>query len=86
MEAGSEKIILNCEFNFKYLCPKIWDGLIPTEIDNVRHCTQCERNVFFCRTNEEIRNHAAAGECVAFKIEAASHIGEVDLTNYEVKP
>lgn len=50
---------------FRYRCPQRWDTLQPTEDPAVRHCTECDRNVYYCRNTEEAYRLADAGECVA---------------------
>lgn len=50
---------------FTYRCPQRWDTLEPTEDPSVRHCTECQRPVHYCRTVREAHERADAGECVA---------------------
>jgi uncharacterized protein (TIGR02996 family) len=50
---------------FAYECPKDWAGMLPTDDDAVRYCGACQKNVYFCDTVDEARNHAWAGDCVA---------------------
>jgi len=47
----------NVTFDFR--CPKEWGNLAPTERDDRRFCGACKRNVHYCRTVPEARNHAA---------------------------
>jgi hypothetical protein len=47
-------------------CPKVWAALDPTQVPNVRHCPQCQRQVTFCDTQDQLDELAARGECVAF--------------------
>lgn len=55
--------IRNCSFKFK--CPLSWDDLQTTADPAVRHCTKCERQVHFCRDDQELLVHARRGDCVA---------------------
>lgn len=55
--------IEKCQFAFE--CPKKWSSLTPTKNLEVRFCDTCRRNVFYCHTISEAREHARNGECVA---------------------
>ena len=50
---------------FSFACPKEWAGLTSTDRHDVRFCTACEKNVHYCTSVPEARDHAARGECVA---------------------
>jgi uncharacterized protein (TIGR02996 family) len=50
---------------FEYRCPQRWDTLQATEDPAVRHCPECQRNVYYCRDAQEAHELADAGECVA---------------------
>ncbi len=63
---GYNSEIQNCDFEFKYRCPKRWDSLRVTDDKNVRFCTDCQNSVTFCRTQEEVETLSAQGACVAF--------------------
>lgn len=63
--------IENCEFSYR--CPKTWDGLLETNIDSVRFCDQCDRNVYLSRTPEHANANAARRRCVAVPIELTSY-------------
>ena len=47
-------------------CPKTWDELKLTEDPLIRGCSDCGKPVHFIDTQEELRDAAAAGNCVAF--------------------
>lgn len=57
---------ISCEFAFK--CPRLWERLTPTENGNVRHCSACDRDVHLALTEEDFRQHADAGRCVAIRV------------------
>ncbi len=57
--------IRNCPVTFEFQCPKDWDQLDATNVPNVRHCTQCNENVFFCESDDETLARAKNGQCVA---------------------
>jgi hypothetical protein len=57
--------IQNC--TFAYRCTQSWEGLEPIAgRENVRHCGECQRRVFFCHTDDELANNVRQGRCVAF--------------------
>jgi predicted RNase H-like nuclease len=55
--------------SFTYQCPKTWDALLETNVDSIRYCDQCERNVFLSQSVDQAHNHAARGECVAIPVQ-----------------
>jgi len=59
--------IEHCELSYR--CPKTWDGLLATNIDSVRFCDQCDRNVYLSGTAQQANANAAMGRCVAVPIE-----------------
>jgi predicted RNase H-like nuclease len=59
--------IEQCEFSFR--CPKTWDLLYETNIDCIRFCDECNRNVYLSRTVADANSHTAQGHCVAIPIE-----------------
>lgn len=54
---------ITCEFWFK--CPRVWDRLQPTAVQEVRHCPECERDVYLALTEEDLMRHRDKGRCVA---------------------
>ncbi len=54
----------NC-LEFVFRCPKRWDRLEWTGEPFVRHCTECRKKVYYCRTIGEAQAHAEEGHCVA---------------------
>jgi uncharacterized protein (TIGR02996 family) len=60
--------------SFELECPKRWDGLAPTDRDAVRHCGDCQQQVFFVTSIDEARARGARRECIA--IDAAVSRGE----------
>jgi len=57
---------ISSEFSFK--CPKQWDRLQPTSLEDVRHCPECDRDVHLALTEEDFRRHADGGRCVAVRV------------------
>ena len=55
--------IENCIFEFK--CPKKWGELLSIEkTTTVKFCSACERPVFLCENDEDLRRHVTKGDCV----------------------
>jgi hypothetical protein len=75
----TERTIRNCRVRMKVVCPRIWEGLEVTESPDVRHCGQCNEDVYFCRTDAETIAHAVAGHCVARERPHSSEFGPMIL-------
>lgn len=58
--------IRNCEFRFK--CPRTWESLSKTFDQRVRHCSECDRRVIYCKTESELKRAIIYDECVAVEI------------------
>jgi len=58
--------IQDCKKLFKYLCPKKWENLEPTEREKVRFCNSCRKNVYLCSSEEEAESYS--GVCIALEI------------------
>lgn len=52
-------------FNFDLLCDKTWADLGPTDQASVRHCQECQHQVYFCDNLADAREHAQEGHCIA---------------------
>lgn len=50
---------------FTFECPQRWDTLQITDTEAVRHCSECDQEVYYCHNVSEACDHAAAGHCVA---------------------
>jgi hypothetical protein len=59
--------IRNCTFAYK--CDKKWDELVATLNPNERYCGTCEKNVYFCETNDDFAAAILLNRCVAVSIE-----------------
>lgn len=57
------------EYCWAFRCPKQWTGLRPTEDPDIRFCTQCQMQVFFCADLDELARHVDLKHCVAFRPE-----------------
>jgi hypothetical protein len=61
--------IRNCPLPvFRMVCPRKWEALTPTGDPAVRHCGQCNQDVYFCTADEQTLTHARAGHCIAREI------------------
>lgn len=54
---------IRCEWTFR--CPKVWHLLDPTDVDEVRHCGACERDVFLVQSEADLQAHADKNHCIA---------------------
>lgn len=70
----TQKTIRNCEEAFRFLCPKNWEELIPTDDAAQRQCDQCQQIVYLCVTDEETLQHAQAGHCIARELPDESEL------------
>jgi tetratricopeptide (TPR) repeat protein len=57
--------IWNCPEAFEFICTKKWDGLTPTDLENVRHCDTCNEHVYWSANPEEFVANSTQGRCVA---------------------
>jgi hypothetical protein len=57
--------IINCNWKFKFQCPRHWNGLRETADPNVRTCESCLENVYLCKDEDEVRRRSSQGQCVA---------------------
>jgi hypothetical protein len=71
-----ETTVRLCGLKFKRQCPLEWDNLVATTDSRVRHCQACDRDVYFCATDEETMAHADQGHCVA---RSAPHPSELPM-------
>jgi hypothetical protein len=76
MAAYSE--IRNCDMEFQIRCPKRWADLLPMGVTSVRYCSECKKNVYFCRSIEELMLRSTQNQCVAF-FDADTQIGSMGL-------
>ena len=60
-----ETTIRLCGLKFKRQCPLKWENLSATTDPRVRHCPTCDREVYFCVSDEETMAHADEGHCIA---------------------
>jgi hypothetical protein len=59
-------VIKNCSAkDLESACPKRWDELKPAFPDMVRHCDHCNKKVYLCETDEQIRFYSSVNFCIA---------------------
>lgn len=46
-------------------CPNVWSELKPAFSDMVRHCDQCNKKVYLCETEEQIKFYSSVKFCIA---------------------
>ncbi|PSB44134.1 hypothetical protein [Chamaesiphon polymorphus] len=69
--------IWNCPEAFEFICTQKWDGLAPTDLDNVRHCDVCNERVYWSANPEEFVTNSTQGRCVAVPRTAMPLDGEM---------
>lgn len=65
--AKNDTKIEQCKFEFE--CPKTWGKLLKTNINSVRFCDSCARNVYLLSSTEDVEKASKKGQCVAVPIE-----------------
>lgn len=78
--------IRNCIFRFK--CTAKWEELSETQNSDARFCTDCQKQVYFCHSDEELVKAVKLNRCVAIvrKSEDESGEGLTELTAGMVVP
>ena len=72
--------IQSCTWKFEFQCPRQWAQLATTDDPLVRTCGACLKDVYFCRSLDEVNDHARLGHCIAIVPEepnASELMGEV---------
>ena len=57
--------IENCDYTFEYKCPLEWSNLKKTKDSKVRFCGECDKNVYRCKSDEDIDKHIKLNHCIA---------------------
>ena len=57
--------VRNCDPQFSLQCPKQWSQLASTDTPTIRFCDQCDQNVHFCLTADELNQRTSQNQCVA---------------------
>lgn len=62
----SAYLIKNCGAkDAEVACPKLWSELKPSFSDLVRHCDYCNKKVYLCETDEQIKFYSSVKFCIA---------------------
>ncbi|MBP3960399.1 TIGR02996 domain-containing protein [Gemmata sp. G18] len=69
--------IENCEAVFQFKCPKRWESLKVINDPAVRHCSACQKNVYYCHTLPEAQDRARLGHCVAVQLDVLRYPGDL---------
>ena len=67
--------VWDCERMLQLRCPGSWGKLDPTPEADVRHCRECDRDVYLCRTPADFIAHGERGRCVAIPDDLSSRLG-----------
>ena len=62
---GRRIFIENCEYTVEYECPLEWKNLKKTDDTQVRFCGECSKNVYRCKTDEDMDEHIKLNHCIA---------------------
>ena len=55
--------ISNCSFAYK--CQMQWENLYETENENIKFCKDCQKEVHYCETDEELLEAIKRNKCVS---------------------
>ena len=64
---------------FKFVCPNQWHELQKTEQDDVKYCNECQQDVHWVQSEQELSNYAAQGHCVAYTLPKDTQSGTDDF-------
>ena len=54
----------NCTFAFK--CSAVWESMAEVAVNGtVRFCSDCQKEVYFCRTDKELVSNVKLNRCIA---------------------
>jgi hypothetical protein len=64
--ASPDYLIQNCKAeDFEFACPKRWGELKPSLMAAVRHCDHCQRKVYLCTTDADLKLYTSLNYCIA---------------------
>ena len=74
----SRKIFIeNCEYTVEYECPLEWKNLKKTDDPQVRFCGECSKNVYRCKTEQDMDEHIKLSHCIA--VNEPQVMGMIDM-------
>jgi len=59
--------IRNCRI--KYQCPKTWNSLDDSIVDDIKYCDECKQNVHYCTDEQALMKAMQNDWCVAIPIQ-----------------
>ncbi len=59
------KLIRNCIFAFK--CEQKWEEMQITKKQNVKFCLSCQKEVFFCSTDKQLKDAIVLNRCISIE-------------------
>jgi hypothetical protein len=66
--------VWDCKRMLRVRCPCTWEQLDQTSNAEVRHCRECDRDVYRCRTVADFITHGEHGHCLAITDETSAHV------------
>ena len=66
-ETPDEFPIRNCRF--RYRCHRQWASLTETATDGVRHCSDCDENVYLCPSGVQLASAIMENRCVSVPVQ-----------------
>ena len=64
--AAPDYLIQNCTAaDFEFACPKQWSELEPSLMAAVRDCHHCNRKVYLCTTDADLKLYTSLKYCIA---------------------
>jgi hypothetical protein len=67
MTEASDYLLANCKYAYK--CTKTWEDLEITSSQEVRYCSDCQEEVYYCRTKLEIVSAIKKRKCIAIYLD-----------------
>jgi hypothetical protein len=62
----TDYVIKNCSAQgAASACPKRWSALTPAFSDMVRHCVHCNKKIYLCETDEQVKFYTSVKFCIA---------------------
>lgn len=62
-----ETTVRNIECTFEFKCDKQWDDLETQLASNIKFCQQCQKDVYLCKTQEELDHSRSLGRCISIE-------------------
>ena len=82
---GKRIFIENCEYTVEYKCPLEWKNLKKTDDPQTRFCNECSKNVYRCKTADEMDEHINLNHCIAINEVREQVMGMIDMPSTSKK-